>query len=143
MKINKKILLTLVFLFTLSSTGLPFMLHYCTMGKEIKLESCAMCKTHAKEKTAQKQSDNNGAEISKIKQNCCSSKIMASPITEEYLSSKAEKTELKTSGLLIHIGPDYLKNHTTSHKTSQQTINSPPGLFVAIPIFITDSVFLI
>ena len=143
MKINKKILLTLVFLFTLSNTGLPFMLHYCTMGKEIKLESCAMCRTQAKEKTVRKQADNTGAEISKIKQDCCSSKIMASPITEEYLSSKAEKTELKTSGLLIHIDPDYLKSHTTFHKISQHPINSPPGLFATVPIFITDSVFLI
>jgi hypothetical protein len=101
------------------------------MGK-VSFKSCEMC------------DDNNTDGYSKLSRvnDCCKNKIVASPLTENYVSSKSEKDEFSISGILF-LPPAI--NYASDHLFLSKFIlpeNSPPGI-LQNPLFITKSELLI
>ncbi|MGE5679786.1 MAG: hypothetical protein ACM34K_02795 [Bacillota bacterium] len=145
MKINKKILFTVLFFFVLSNTGLPVILHFCGMGKTIKFESCNMCK---KAKAGESYVDNSmdsgsdGMQLSKVKHNCCDSKVLAAPISAKYISVKVDNDNKAFVLAAIIVNSANIQDSFNS-ENSNLFINSPPPGQASNSLYLTNSVLLI
>ena len=90
---KRQIIISFIFTFFLSTTGLPFALHYCGMQGSISLSSCEMCEVEEAENensccqaeydfSVQLKSDNSDE--------CCETKIVDSSIKDDFVKAISE-----------------------------------------------------
>jgi hypothetical protein len=140
---KKKIsILTLVFVFLVSTTGMPLIIHYCKMMETASLQACEM---HSKElkKSSCCESESQPQAIadsyfSKAIDECCTDYLVDYSVKETFLTSK---TEIDLPLYLYTLIPvDF--NLTSNYQTNQEIDTSPHSL-LSNRIYLTNSVLLI
>jgi hypothetical protein len=131
MKINKVILSVMLFVFTVSTTGVPLFVHLCKTMNKASFNSCEMCKVNKQTK---------GIFIGR-EHNCCEGKALLSPNPEQYVSLKDYKVSPVTfSNVII---PD-ISGFNQQYLISKVSIfdSSPPGA-VSNSLYLDNSILLI
>ncbi len=131
-KLRKKILPVLLLLFTISNIGVPLSIHFCKSMQSVSLKSCSACGNHL---------DKNLVSFSKVK-GCCENRLAAKPITDEYLSVKADLKEIKISDIISFIFPGNHDSFNFAYSNIEFKENSPPGN-LSLPDYISNLQLLI
>lgn len=144
---RKITILSLIFLFTLSTSGMPLILHYCGSMESLTLWDSInfgeQCEMHSPKVNVISCCESEPEDFTKIVSdydNCCEDLIVDTSVKDNYLSSK---TELKSSveiTLLLSLNFD-LNINSVSHNLSIED-RSPPNLS-SNKVYLSNSVFLI
>lgn len=138
MKIRKKILLAFLLVFTISNTGLPLVVHYCTMGHKVKFDQCGMCRTHS---SRSKAHGSSAGENTVFSSKCCSTPISVAPIKEKYLSVKSDY-EVSIDQIIALSAVEAVSISELNLEKVSFYSDSPPGES-ASPIYLNNSVLRI
>ena len=90
---KRQIIISFIFTFFLSTTGLPFALHYCGMQGSISLSSCEMCEVVEAENEnscCQAEDDFSVQLKSDNSDECCETKIVDSSIKDDFVKAISE-----------------------------------------------------
>ncbi len=127
-----------VFLF--STIGVPVTIHFCQMMSSVSFQSCGMCE---EEKTSSCCNDDimGVALVSYNNDPCCSTKIIADPLTEKFISvfSEIQKVDVKSFVYLLPSEALLSVNITNINFPSD---NSPPETF-SNSLYLYNSILLI
>ncbi|MDZ7763597.1 MAG: hypothetical protein U5K00_04115 [Melioribacteraceae bacterium] len=144
---RKITILSLIFLLTLSTSGMPLILHYCgSMGSLTLWDSInfgEQCEMHSPKINLNSCCESETGDFTKIVSdydNCCEDLIIDNSVKDNFLSSK---TEVKSSITLTTLLPvNYeLNTSSISHNLSIED-RSPPNLSNN-KVYLSNSVFLI
>jgi hypothetical protein len=135
-------ILTLTFLFVVSTTGMPIIIHYCSMMNTASLQTCEM---HTKEinKSSCCESETQTSEIadsyfSKSLNECCKDVTVDHSVKDTFVSSK---TDFNFS---LHIDAIVTSEFvlTPNYQTDVEADTSPPRIS-SNKIYLTNSILLI
>lgn len=137
--VKKRIyILTLSFIFLVSTTGMPLIIHYCKMMETASLQACEMHSKEIKQSSCCNEDNNNGPSVKKVIDECCKDFVVDHSVKETFITSKTE----------INI-PIYLYTHlpvefnlTSNYQTNQEIDTSPPPL-LSNKIYLANSILLI
>lgn len=91
---KKKIyILSLTFLFLISTTGVPVTFHLCKMMQEKSFSECEICSSNLNEKFTSCcaiDDNQNLISISLDKSSCCQSEFVYNKVEDNFLSNKTE-----------------------------------------------------
>jgi len=87
--IKRTEILVLIFLFFISTTGLPVFYHYCTMMGENSLSECEMCSIEVKKDSSccSEKVYENVQQISSNKSRCCVDQFDYKKIEDEFFQN--------------------------------------------------------
>jgi len=138
--VKKKIsILTLSFLFFVSTTGLPLVLHYCEMMEAVSFEVCEMHYVKPVQTGCCDTGSNADVFFTSEYDECCSTKLIDSSVKDDFVVSKTEITKIQLPVVLL------IENNFNSGKTISDkfyTDTSPP-LLADNHIYLSNSVLLI
>jgi len=130
---------TLTFLFFASTTGLPFVIHYCEMMESVTLEACEMHKEVVVTSCCEEENEaevyyTNGYDA------CCSTKLVDSSLKDNFVVSKTDLITKIQLPVVLFINPnnDLLQFSSNSFYTD----TSPPPL-IDNHLYLTNSILLI
>ncbi|MCX6150967.1 MAG: hypothetical protein NTX22_10610 [Ignavibacteriales bacterium] len=127
-KISKHIVVVVLLLFTFSSTGIPVVVHFCHLMGKVSLKSCSMCTVKSNTEKEIKFSGIN---------DCCNNKIAASPLTENYLSSKFSQDQIRISDIITFpLDVNYANNNYTQDKIN--VLEKSPPIIPGNSLFILN-----
>ncbi|MGE5496853.1 MAG: hypothetical protein ACM3Q2_02190 [Syntrophothermus sp.] len=131
-------MLAFLLVFTISNTGLPLVLHYCTMGNKVKFDQCGMCRTHSSRSMKHGSSSSvNTAFSSK----CCSTPISVDPIKEKYISVKSDH-EVSIDQIIALTAVEAIGVSELNLEKVSFLSDSPPGEN-SYPLYLSNSVLRI
>lgn len=142
--IKKASILTLLFLFFISTTGLPFSVEFCNiLKKEIKTE-CPLF-THENESNVlscpfemEKAAHNS---ISFKNEDCCSLEFIIVGVKDSFIPNKTEaQNQFVTIVLPIS---DYSLPRTGQEISTYTFIDTSPPLLQSNTLYLSNSIFLI
>jgi hypothetical protein len=141
---SKKLIILFILTFFLSTTGLPFSLHYCQMQGSMSLSNCDMCSSSEVEEVHSCCENEDSYPIqlkSDIQNNCCELKVIDSSVKENFLLIKQEiRTDKIDLFFTIFSNETFQKLNVVSAYSSFCD-SSPPLL--RTDIYLQNSVFLI
>jgi len=145
---KKKIyILSLIFLFTLSTTGMPLMMHYCGSMDSLSLwssiqfgEYCEMHSPKVEELSCCESTQDKSADNFEYPEGCCEDYIIDNSVKDTFLSSKIELNIYKEIISIISFSDNLIE--IASDKNIFNTDHSPP-LITNNKIYLSISVFLI
>jgi hypothetical protein len=140
---KKKIsILTLVFVFLVSTTGMPLIIHYCKMMETASLQACEM---HTKEvkkssccESVTQSSAMTDSYFSKAIDECCEDFVVDHSVKETFVNSKTEINLPLYLFTFIPVDLDLTSNYQTSSE-----VNTSPPLLSTNKIYLTNSILLI
>lgn len=131
----------LITLFALANVGLPFTLHFCQMMDSVSLESCSACSKDVEKKSCCEEDNSAIVNFTSGKDKCCETKLIASPINEQFLLIKIESAKESFKITEVVISDEFtISVDKSSYHISQ---NSSPPPETQNHIYIINSVFLI
>lgn len=127
-----------VFLF--STIGVPVTVHFCQMMSSVSFQNCGMCE---KEETTTCCNDKQFGETLASNQNddCCSTKIIADPLTEKFISTFSEFQKLDIKSFVYQFSSEALLSINETN-TNFPSDNSPPETF-SNSLYLSNSILLI
>lgn len=144
---RKITILSLILLFTLSTSGMPLILHYCgSMGSLTLWDSINLgeqCEMHSPKVNLNSCCESETGDLTKIVSNydnCCEDLIIDNSVKDNFLSSKTEVKSSITLTILFPVNYE-LSTNSISHNLSIED-RSPPNLS-SNKIYLSNSVFLI
>lgn len=141
MKINKKILFTVLFLFTLSNTGLPVIFHVCNMMNEVTLESCGMCEAKLDE-MRHSHEEHSSLKIGRDASDCCSYKTVEKSIKDNFISAVSGNMVVNAVDNIAPIVESDIDLSCSHENLFEISDGSPPGQSDN-HIYLTNSILLI
>jgi hypothetical protein len=137
---NKVVTYFLLTVFLFSTIGVPVTIHFCQMMNTVSFQSCGMCEKVETESCC----NGNSSKVtlsSRQNDNCCSSKIIADPLTEKFISafSEIQKIDVKS---IIYILPSEILLSENIINTNYASDNSPPQTF-SNSLYLSNSILLI
>ena len=143
---KKKIsILTLTFLFLVSTTGFPVTYHLCRMMQEKSFSKCEMCKAEMEEIQTSCHYENTSDYSIVIKSEnlpCCEEEFVYNKVEAEFVINKTEVKFFSSSEILFQPIILIPNNFDFSVEESFYCDSSPPFL-VNPEIYITNSILLI
>lgn len=142
---KKLSILSLIFLFTISTTGMPFVMHFCGSMDSISfwdsIQFGEKCQMHSPkvEEVSCCESDESSSMMKDI-ENCCEDLIVDNSINDTFISSK---TQLNITNEVVSL-ISYQSFDTVLNLTKNENVNAhslPP--ISSNKIYLTISVFLI
>ncbi|MCW8803411.1 MAG: hypothetical protein OQK57_03350 [Ignavibacteriaceae bacterium] len=144
--IKKRILiLTLTFLFLVSTTGLPITYHLCQMMDKKSLSECEMCmadEVKAESSCCSEEFSDYLVTLSSENPICCQDEFVYNKIEDDFILSKTDVQLILTSEVLPQVIAVILHSVDFSFEGSFYCDSSPPFL-INPEIHITNSVLLI
>lgn len=145
---KKKInILSLIFLFTLSTTGMPLIMHYCGSMDSISLwnsiqfgEYCEMHSQRVEEPSCCESTQDKSADNIEYPEECCEDYVIDNSVKDTFFSSKLELNIYKEIISIIALSNNLIE--TKSENNICITDHSPP-LIANNKIYLSISVFLI
>jgi hypothetical protein len=142
--IKKTSILTLIFLFFVSTTGLPFSVEFCNiLKKELKTE-CPLF-THENENNElscpferEKAADKS---ISFKNENCCSQEFITIGVKDSFISNKTESQDL-THTIVLPVS-NYTIPVTGQEISTYTFIDTSPPLLQSNTLYLSNSILLI
>jgi hypothetical protein len=129
--------LVLVFLF--STIGVPVTLHYCQMMHSVSFQSCGMCE---KESSNCCQENDYGTSINSSGGGlCCSTKFVAEPSNEKYISSSIDIQNIDVKIYMFTMPADHSLSEIVNKRSVISDI-SPPSNYSNY-LYLTNSILLI
>jgi hypothetical protein len=127
-----------VFLF--STIGVPVTIHFCQMMSSVSFQNCQMCE---KEETTMCCNDKQSGESLASSQNddCCTTKIIADPLTEKFISAFSEIQKLNAKSIVCLLPSEALIDINATN-TNFPSDNSPPETF-SNSLYLYNSILLI
>ena len=144
--IKKKIfILTLTFVFLVSTTGLPVSYHLCKMMQEKSLSECEMCKAEMEKiesSCCSKVTSDYSVIIKSEKSACCQDEFVYKKVEDEFVTNKSDVSSFSSSEIFIQ--PIVLIPYTFDFSIKEFIYcdTSPPFL-INPELHITNSVLLI
>jgi len=144
---RRVLILSLIFLFTLSTTGMPLIMHYCNMMESLTLwnsiELGDGCQMHSKKinetSCCDIENDFNSTIVNQY-DDCCQDFIVDSSVKDNFVSSKTELNISQETISIVSIDNDLFE--INSEKRTFKTDHSPP-LITSNKIYLSISVLLI
>ncbi len=140
-------ILSLIFLFTLSTTGMPLIMHYCNTMESLTLwnsiELGNGCKMHSKKinETSCCDIENDfNSTLVKQKDDCCQDFIVDNSVKDNFVSSKTESIISTELNSILSFDTNLLTNKFS--KTLLIEDRAPPFLSTN-KVYLSISVFLI
>ena len=142
---KKKIfILTITFLFLVSTTGFPMYYHYCEMMQKKSLNECDVCINENDEmfSCCSEEIANNIIKITTEKPICCQEEFVYNKVDDEFVNIKTDVNYFTSSEILLQ--PIVLIPHPLefSLEVSFYCDASPPFL-INSELYISNSVLLI
>ena len=138
-------ILSLVFTFFVSTTGLPVTMHLCKMMEEASAEQCNMCAdTQIPETMACCEDDNFAGEVitSSNFSGCCEIQLVDNKVEDEFLYLKVEvKNDLTSSIVELPLSVIFNASKTVKSHSPFAFDSSPPSL--ENDLYIYNSVLII
>ncbi len=136
---RRLLILTLTIIFSLSTTALPLVLHYCTM---MEATSFAACEMHSKNNESSCCMEDEDFELYYTKQidECCMDYIVDESVKDDFVSSKVELSG-ETQFSVVILSNDALTKFL-EHELFINISPSPPLLYSS-HIYLFNSVLLI
>jgi hypothetical protein len=142
--IKKISILTLLFLFFVSTTGLPFSVEFCNiLKKEIKTECPLLTSQKVKNEMScpfetEKAADNS---ISFKDEGCCSQEFFTIGVKDSFISNK---TETQNQSVIIILPVSNYSSPKTELEISTYTfIDTSPPLLQSNTLYLSNSILLI
>jgi hypothetical protein len=138
-------ILTLTFVFLVSTTGLPVSYHLCKMMEQKSLSECEICKAEMKKSEMScctEEMDIN--EVKLISENpiCCQIQFVYNKVEDEFVSNKTEINFYSSDEILIQ--PIVLIPHAIEFALEESfNCDSSPPFLINPELHITNSVLLI
>jgi maltodextrin utilization protein YvdJ len=124
---KQKIAKLLIFIFFLSTVGIPISLHFCEMQKTSAISMCEVCTGDTKEKVnscCEEEVGNSVQLKSNNSKQCCDTKIIDKSISDNFISVKLELKQEQSSAV-VYITDLISKQLRLSHQLIDET-SSPP-----------------
>jgi RecJ-like exonuclease len=129
---KKKIsILTLTFLFLVSTTGLPIYSHYCEMMGKRSSSECEMCKAEIEKVESSCCSENtsdNNLKLTNEKSTCCVQEFDFKKINDDYSQSFNSNFKI-ASVAFVSLNSSTLSSDKTETHSQQVNCNLPPPKF--------------
>ena len=139
---KKRILiLTLTFLFLVSTTGLPVTINLCKMSAE-EADQCKMHQKPVRSMCCMEIELKNELAFSKVTPNCCQVSFVYNKVESEFVNNKTEINFYSSFQSLIILVSSFPEQFELSFTESFYTDSSPPFL-IDPEIHITNSSLLI
>ncbi len=135
---KKVFILTFMFVFLVSTTGMPLIIHYCKMMETASLQACEMHSKETKKSSCCEEEDIQNLYYSKMIDECCSDVVVDHSVKETFISSKSESNLPLNLYTFIHIDIYLTSNHQIYFK-----VDTSPPLLLSNKIYLINSVFLI
>jgi hypothetical protein len=142
--VKKGFILTLLFLFFVSTTGLPFSVEFCNiLNKAIKTECSLLTSGKAEnelncpfemEKAAPKS-------ITFKDENCCSKEFITIGVKDSYISNKTE-SQNQLVNIVLPVSNNIF-SETEQENSTYTYIDTSPPLLQSNTLYINNSVLLI
>lgn len=137
---RKKLIALLIFVFFLSSTGLPLTLHYCQMSGSVTLSECGVCndeEANAEMSCCSSDEDFRTNIKTPSEDYCCVNKVIDASVREGLILNKNEiKSELKLTleinSLSFHDFFKIFSNTKNLVKPSPPNKNTPINIFISV-----------
>ncbi len=132
-KFIKYFTISVLLLFTLTSTGIPIAVHICKTMQNISFQPCSMCDNNNQDGTIKFTRVND----------CCKDEVIAAPLKGYYLLSKTDNPKIKTVLSLIpftFVSSNLFDNFISLNFNSRG--NSPPAI-TASPLYLTNRAIII
>lgn len=145
MKLSRIFILTLTFVFLVSTTGLPVSYHLCKMMKKKSISECEICKAEMKKSEMSCCAENIDInEVKLISENpvCCQTQFVYNKVEDEFVNNKTDVNFFSSSEILFQ--PIVLIPNTIDLSLIESFYydTSPPFL-INPELHITNSVLLI
>ena len=143
---KKKIsILTLAFLFLVSTTGLPVSYHFCQMMEQKTLTECEVCKAEMEKIKPSCCADETmefSVTISSDKSACCQEEFVYNKVEDEFVNIKIDVNFFASSEILLQ--PIALIPHTFDFSLDESFYcDSSPPFLINPELYISNSVLLI
>ncbi len=139
---KRKVYISLfVTLFALANVGLPFTLHICQMMNSVTFDSCSACSEAVEKKSCCEEDNSASINFTSGKDKCCETKLIISPIDEQYLVVKSESVKDSFRLAEAVISNDFTPGIDESTYDISHNHSPPPE--TQNHIYIINSVFLI
>ena len=132
-------------IFIASTTGLPFTVTFCTLGKDVPLsDMCPMCSMERGrlDLCSAKELTNSSTNTSKIKSICCEQKTFDYSVKDKFVSSSTESEKVIQLFVLSDVNLNPQEILLIQNPVKFLCGKSPP-LFENNHIYKDNSVFLI
>jgi hypothetical protein len=139
--IKRKIfILTLTFLFFVSTTGLPLVLHYCEMMESVSFEICEMHNNQAAETPCCESEKTAEIYFTSGYDNCCSTKLVDSSVKDNFVVSKSEIISKIQLPVVLVIN---LTSHLSLFSSNNIFTDASPPPLIDNHLYLTHSILLI
>ena len=130
----------LLCIFLFSTIGIPVTIHFCQMMDTVSLQIYGRCE---KEKTASCCNDNifGLTKVSNQNDECCSTKIIADPLTEKFISAFSEIHKVDVKSFVYLFPSEVLLSVNVTHLNFASD-NSPPDTY-SNSLYLNNSILLI
>lgn len=136
---NKVVTYFLLTVFLFSTIGVPVTIHFCQMMNTVSFQSCGMCEEATSDCCDNEESGTTV--VSNSNDFCCDTKIIADPLTKEYVSAiyEIQKNDVKS---FVYIIPSEILLSENIINTNYASDNSPPQTF-SNSLYLSNSILLI
>lgn len=144
---KKFFIISFIFLFTISTSGMPLIAHYCNSMDSFSLlnsiqfgDNCTMHQSNIEEILCCESEKESDIIISNSPENCCLDQVIDNSVKDDFISSA---DYVKTSIEFISFQPlnDYSFESATNE--SLLILNNSPPKFLTNKIYLSISIFLI
>jgi len=143
--IKRTKILILIFLFFISTTGLPVFYHYCEMMGESSLDKCEMCMSEIEiiePSCCGEETMEYPVNVSSENPICCQDEFIYSKVEDEFIYNKSDVNFFASSDNLIQ--PIFLYPPSVDFQKEESFYcDSSPPFLIDPEIHITNSVLLI
>jgi hypothetical protein len=138
-------ILTFIFSFLVSTTGLPMTYHICHLLGKTSISTCDICNVDSGSKDPDCCSNDHpdsNAKISFAKSECCQTEFVYNKVNDEFIFNKTDKINFTFSLLVPYLSTDIIPSNNVFQKTNLISDTSPPFL-IDSSIYLSNSILLI
>jgi hypothetical protein len=130
--------ISLIFLFFVSTVGLPLSVNLCSMMKSEEVELCEM---HSNNMSCENEESSTSGKIALKKQDCCKTEIIYKSISDQYL--KVDSQNQNSNQIIVLNNPDLSDDYFSKINSSNYFNDSSPSALLNNNIYLNNSVLLI
>jgi len=137
---KKKIsVISLVLLFFVSTTGLPFAVNFCTM---MDTPEADMCEMHLEHKTCEYEAHKLSVNSEISKDNCCKTELIDKSVCDKYIQVNNQSNNLIQHAVAV-INNDFLAADNLVVKPVKYFNDASPPTLLNNHIYLDNSILLI
>ena len=144
MKLKRILILTLTFIFLVSTVGLPVTYHLCQMMQKTTVTACGMCENKMESSDTNCSSEkinDNFLVIKSEKSSCCSEEFVFNKVDDEFVFTKSNVDNYSASEIIIQ--PIFISLSSDNLVEASYYNDSSPPFLINPDLYLTNSTLLI